>query len=252
MVDHTSPAGPSCAGTDRFCANLPSAPGHHCRWVGTCCRWGRKGVEAIASPSRVVPGRAGQPEPRPASTASAGPTGPSARVPRWHRAAICCAAVVVLGELLWLAFVPVGAAIASDIAAALVATIAAGCCVAVARRHPRQLRRFWLLLAVTMMLASAGRILWTVSRLGDEPGHLPNTMLIGSIFTAGIVTGTAALLCCLSAPRTLVGRMRTVLDGLIVGLARVPVGWIVAIRDVSGADDGTPPGLWVCSIPCST
>ncbi|WP_172875750.1 putative bifunctional diguanylate cyclase/phosphodiesterase [Micromonospora inositola] len=150
------------------------------------------------------------------------------------RVGLVAAAVVVLGEAGWLVAGLPGAAEVSDLGAVAVAGWAAVACVGVARRHPPTLRRFWTLLAVTMALAALGRILWTVERLGGR--ELPHTPLIGGIFTAGIVTGTAALLCSLAAPRSLVGQARTLLDGVIVGLALIPIGWVVVFRDVAAAD----------------
>ncbi|WP_406037571.1 EAL domain-containing protein [Micromonospora sp. NBC_00898] len=150
------------------------------------------------------------------------------------RVGLVAVAVVVLGEACWLVAGLPGAALASDLGAVAVAAWAAVACVGVARRHPVALRRFWTLLAVTMALAALGRILWTVERLGGR--ELPHTPLIGGLFTAGIVTGTAALLCSLAAPRSLVGQARTLLDGVIVGLALIPIGWVVVFRDVAAAD----------------
>ncbi|WP_238453064.1 EAL domain-containing protein [Micromonospora sp. ATA51] len=126
----------------------------------------------------------------------------------------------------------------SDLGAVAVAAWAAVACVGASRRHPLALRRFWRLLAVTMALAAIGRVLWTVQRLG---GHqLPHTPLIGGVFTAGILTGTAALLCSMAAPCSLVGQARTLLDGVIVGLALIPIGWVVVFRDVAAADLADP------------
>ncbi|SCL28543.1 diguanylate cyclase/phosphodiesterase [Micromonospora nigra] len=131
-----------------------------------------------------------------------------------------------------------GAALASDLGALTVAVWSMVACADAARRHPAALRRFWLLLAVTMGLAAVGRALWTVFRLtGDD---LPHTPLIGAVFTAGIVTGTAALLCAGSAPRSLVGRARTVLDGMIVALALIPIGWVLVFRGIAAADLSDP------------
>nr|MDT0659047.1 EAL domain-containing protein [Micromonospora sp. DSM 115978] len=172
----------------------------------------------------TAPGSAGAPRP----TTTGGP----------GRLAVPLAAGVVLVEATWLILDLPAVALASDLGAITVAALAAVACAGTARRHPAGLRRFWTLLAVTMALAASGRIIWTVSRLtGDE---LPNNPLVGTVFFAGIVTGTAALLSCLTAPRSALARARTVLDGVIVGLSLVPVGWIVVFRDVTAAELGDP------------
>ncbi|WP_243706045.1 bifunctional diguanylate cyclase/phosphodiesterase [Micromonospora sp. KC721] len=155
-----------------------------------------------------------------------------------RRAGVALAAAVLLVEALWLLMGLPDAALASDLGAITVAGLAAAACVGAARRHPTPLRRFWVLLAVTMGLAVAGRTVWTAGRLGSS--ELPHTALIGAIFTAGIITGTAALLCSVSAPRNRVGQTRALLDGVIVGLALIPVGWVVMFRGITAADLADP------------
>ncbi|NES16408.1 EAL domain-containing protein [Micromonospora sp. PPF5-17] len=160
------------------------------------------------------------------------------RSPLAGRVGLVAAAFVVLGEAGWLLAGLPRAALVSDLGAVAVASWAALACTGVARRHPAPLRRFWVLLAVTMTLAALGRTVWTVERLGGDA--LPHTPLVGGLFTAGIVTGTAALLCSLAAPRSVVGQARTVLDGVIVALALIPIGWVVVFRDIAAADLADP------------
>jgi diguanylate cyclase len=146
--------------------------------------------------------------------------------------------VVVAVEGVWLLTAGPAAALISDVGATVVASCAATVCAITAGRHPPALRRFWLLLSATMALAAAGRSIWTVGRItGDS---LPHTPLIGLVFFAGIVTGTAALLYVVSAPRSAVGRARVVLDGVIVGLALVPVAWTVVYQEMIRAELDDP------------
>ncbi|MET8348985.1 EAL domain-containing protein [Micromonospora sp. NPDC005206] len=154
------------------------------------------------------------------------------------RAGLLAAAGVVVLEALWLVAALPGAALVSDLGALLVAGWATGACAGAARRHPAPLRRFWTLLAATMALAALGRAIWTAQRVGG--GDLPHTPLVGAVFTAGILTGTAALLCSPSAPRTAVGRARALLDGVIVALALVPIGWVLVFRGVAAAELADP------------
>lgn len=160
------------------------------------------------------------------------------------------AAAVILLEAGWLIAALPGAALVSDIGAMLVAGWATLACVGVARRHPAPLRRFWTLLALTMALAAIGRAIWTVQRLVG--GDLPHTPVVGVVFTAGILTGTAALLSSPSAPRTAVGRARTLLDGVIVALALVPIGWVLVFRGSPPPSWPTRRARWACSSRCST
>ncbi|WP_406077268.1 putative bifunctional diguanylate cyclase/phosphodiesterase [Micromonospora sp. NBC_00858] len=154
------------------------------------------------------------------------------------RAGLTAVAAVVLLEAFWLVAALPGAALVSDLGGLLVAGWATVACARVVRRHPAPLRRFWTLLAVTMALAAFGRAIWTVQRLGG--GDLPHTPLVWAVFTAGILTGTAALLCSPSAPRTAVGRARKLLDGVIVALALVPIGWVLVFRGVAAAELADP------------
>ncbi|MGR6317470.1 EAL domain-containing protein [Micromonospora soli] len=160
------------------------------------------------------------------------------RSPLSGRVGLVAAAFVVLAEACWLNAGLPHAALISDLGAVAVASWAAVSCVRVTRRHPASLQRFWVLLAVTMALAALGRTVWTIERLAGDA--LPHTPLVGGLFTAGIVTGTAALLCSLAAPRSLVKQARTLLDGVIVALALIPMGWVVVFRDIAAADLADP------------
>ncbi|MDX5460595.1 putative bifunctional diguanylate cyclase/phosphodiesterase [Micromonospora tulbaghiae] len=157
-----------------------------------------------------------------------------ARHPLVGRVGLVAAAVVVLGEMAWLAARLPGAALVSDLGAMAVSSWAAVLCARAARRQPTVLRRFWELLAATMALAALGRAVWTVERLGGL--GLPHTPLVAGLFAAGIVTGTAALLCSRTGPRSVIGRARTLLDGVIVGLALIPIGWVVVFHRITDAE----------------
>ncbi|MEE3919818.1 bifunctional diguanylate cyclase/phosphodiesterase [Micromonospora sp. BRA006-A] len=161
-----------------------------------------------------------------------------ARHPLVGRVGLVAAAVVVLGEMAWLAARLPGAALVSDVGAMAVSSWAAVLCVGAARRQPATLRRFWELLAATMMPAALGRAVWTVERLGGL--GLPHTPLVAGLFATGIVTGTGALLCSRTGPRSVIGRARTLLDGVIVGLALIPIGWVVVFHRITDAELADP------------
>ncbi|WP_433531656.1 putative bifunctional diguanylate cyclase/phosphodiesterase [Micromonospora sp. CA-263727] len=157
---------------------------------------------------------------------------------RAGRVGLVGAAVLVAVEAAWLVLGLPAGALVSDLGAITVAGWVGVACIGAARRHPAPLRRFWLLLAATMVLSLAGRALWTSQRLLGE--SLPHTLPVGLIFTASLLTGTGALLCSVTAPRSVVGRVRTLLDGVIVGLALIPVGWLLIFRNVVMADLDEP------------
>ncbi|RIV36031.1 putative bifunctional diguanylate cyclase/phosphodiesterase [Micromonospora radicis] len=153
---------------------------------------------------------------------------------RAGRLGLFVAGTVVAVETVWLALDLPAGPLVSDLGAITVAGWAAVACVGAARRHTASLRRFWLLLAATMVFSLAGRALWTGERLFGQ--ELPHTLPIGLIFTASLCTGTGALLCSVTAPRTRLGQARTLLDGVIVGLALIPIGWLLLFRNVALAD----------------
>ncbi|MFV2103714.1 putative bifunctional diguanylate cyclase/phosphodiesterase [Micromonospora sp. LOL_024] len=165
----------------------------------------------------------------------------AARSPRKDRAGrvgLVGAGAVVAIEALWLVLGLPAGALVGDLGAITVAGWAGVACVGAARRQPVPLRRFWLLLAATMALSLAGRALWTSQRLLGE--GLPHLLPIGLIFAASLLTGTGALFCWVTAPRTTVGRLRTLLDGVIVGLALIPIGWLLTFRYLMMTDSDEP------------
>ncbi|GLY21821.1 EAL domain-containing protein [Micromonospora sp. NBRC 101691] len=162
------------------------------------------------------------------------PPGPS----RPGRLGLAVAVAVVLVEAFWLAARLPGAALVADLGAIAVAGWAAVACAGVSRRHPPSLRRFWTLLAITMALSAVSRALWAFARLGS--GETPHTPLVGLVFITGIVLGTIGILSSPTAPHSTVGRGRVLLDGVIVGLSLVPIGWVVVFRDVAAAQLAEP------------
>ncbi|MEU4676307.1 EAL domain-containing protein [Micromonospora sp. NPDC023737] len=157
---------------------------------------------------------------------------------RPRRVGLLVALSGVLLLAIWLVAALPGAALASDLGSLLVSGWAVTACVGAARRQPAPLRRFWTLLAASTGLAAVGRALWAAQRLTG--GELPHIALVAAVYLTGIIAGTVALLCVLTAPRSAVGRARVLLDGVIVGLALVPIVWVVVFRDVDAAELADP------------
>ncbi|WDZ87065.1 putative bifunctional diguanylate cyclase/phosphodiesterase [Micromonospora cathayae] len=157
---------------------------------------------------------------------------------RPERVALLGVLLVVLVEAIWLVARLPNAALVADGGAVVVASWASVACAAVAYRSPPPLRRFWGLLAATMALSAVARALWALHRTSS--GDIPHTRLVGLVFITGIVLGTTAFLLSPSAPHSTVGRGRAVLDGVIVGLSLVPIGWVVVFQDIA-ADELTEP-----------
>ena len=147
---------------------------------------------------------------------------------------VYAAVVVVAVDVLWLALRLPDTALVSDLASVTVALLATVCCVAAYHRHPPALRWFWSLMAVTMFLATVVRLLRLLDRMtsGSDVSHSP---VIGMICGAGLLLGTAAVLSCLTLPHSVAGRIRIVLDAVIVGLSLLPVGWVFVTSQISAS-----------------
>jgi len=99
-------------------------------------------------------------------------------------------------------------------------------------------RRFWRLLGLASLSWGAGQSVWTwyESALGREV-PFPSLADVGYLGLPALAA--AALLCLPVAAETLAGRLRTVLDGLIVAAALLLVSWLVVLAPVveAGADN---------------
>ena len=106
-----------------------------------------------------------------------------------------------------------------------------------ARRHQGSVARFWRLLGIAALSWSAGQMVWTYyeSVLGQEV-PFPSLADVGSL---GLPPFAAAALLSLplSAPG-LAGRVRTLLDGLMVAASLLLCSWIIVLGPVirSGSD----------------
>jgi diguanylate cyclase len=149
--------------------------------------------------------------------------------------------VEALGPDLRLAFadlVPAAAAIASGVM----------CLHAGRRRLPdlaaheaRQLDRAWRLLGLAGLSWGAGELAWTWYELGGRTVPLPSLADVG--FMLAVPLMTAALLAFpTAAPRHLPGRLRVLLDGMIVATSLFGLTWLVSIDVLVTGPSG--PWLW--------
>ncbi len=114
----------------------------------------------------------------------------------------------------------------------------AGCAAWVrAHLHPGTLARFWRLLGTAALSWSAGQAVWTYyESLNGQAVPFPSLADVGYL---GLPPFAAAALLSLplSAP-SMTGRVRTVLDGLMVAASMLLCSWIIVLGPVlrSGAD----------------
>ncbi len=125
----------------------------------------------------------------------------------------------------------------SNVGLAVVALSAGGAAVYRARAQAASIRRAWLLFGAAVLSWGAGQIVWTwyESVLGREV-PFPSAADIGYLGLPPLAG--AALLCLPLAAPTLAGRVRTILDGLIVASSLLLTSWILVLQSVieGGAD----------------
>jgi diguanylate cyclase (GGDEF)-like protein len=135
-------------------------------------------------------------------------------------------AVLLLGlDVVWVLASPASDFVVAAVVNVMLTSAAVACavvCAATARRVAQP--RPWLFFAAATGSWGIGNAVWTAySVLLDVPMPFPS---VGDVFYLGFfVLAAGGLLCLPGAPRTPVGRLRLLLDGLITGAALVAVTW---------------------------
>ncbi len=144
-------------------------------------------------------------------------------------AALCSAAFVW-----WLLF-QVGGTTATvavdDIGEAVAALAAAVACGIAAKRSSGRLRLAWTLLAVSAAAWTAGEIVWSVYEVALGV-VVPFPSAADAGFLAAIPFAVAGILAFSSAPRGTSRRWRVWLDGLIIAVSLLFVGWVAGLDRV--------------------
>jgi len=119
----------------------------------------------------------------------------------------------------------------SNVGLAVVALAAGIACLLTARRREGRYRTVWRLLGLSALSWGSGQVAWTwyESVLGvDVPfPSLPDVGYLGAVPLAA-----AALLAVPLSAQTLAGRLRTVLDGLMIATAMLMVSWLTVLAPV--------------------
>jgi diguanylate cyclase (GGDEF)-like protein/PAS domain S-box-containing protein len=154
-----------------------------------------------------------------------------------------CAAVAVVA-LLWLAALAwglggAGASQAISNFGLVVAAMAAGLtCLRTARFCSRQQERMWRLMGASALCWGLGQTAWTwyETVLGRE---VPFPSLADVGYLAAPPLAAAALISLPFAAPSLAGRVRQVLDGLMIAASLLLASWVLVLRPLfrSGADD---------------
>ncbi len=125
-----------------------------------------------------------------------------------------------------------------DLALAVVPLSAAWACQAASRRAPVQQRRGWLLIGLSAAAWGLGQSAWSyyeIVRRDEVP--FPSAADVGFL---GAVPFAVAGLLALSTRPAAGERWKSLLDGLLIGLSTLIVGWVVVLSPVYGAGMGTP------------
>jgi diguanylate cyclase (GGDEF)-like protein/PAS domain S-box-containing protein len=112
-------------------------------------------------------------------------------------------------------------------------------CLATARHGTAQQERMWKLLGISALSWGSGQAAWTwyETVLGRE---VPFPSLADVGYLAAVPLAAAALLSLPFAAQSLAGRVRQVLDGLMIAASLLLISWVLLLHTVfqAGADNG--------------
>jgi diguanylate cyclase (GGDEF)-like protein/PAS domain S-box-containing protein len=152
-------------------------------------------------------------------------------LPPWLAAAVVCAASLAwFAALLALAGTSAAQHV-SNLGLVVVGLAAGTAAVRRGRCQDGPVRRFWTLLGAAVLSWTAGQMVWTwyESVLGQE---VPFPSLADWGYLGMPLLATAALLSLPLAAPTLAGRVRTILDGLMVAGSLLLCSWIIVLGPV--------------------
>ncbi len=178
---------------------------------------------------------------------------PSHRLTRFRRGGGLAAAVLVATVFAaWVGAGVGGATIVryvDDVATVAAALLAAGVCVAAARRQTGRVRLFWLLLAAGSAAWSLGELLWALYDL-VLVGSVPVPSWADAAYLAAVPLAAAALLVHPAMRGRSTGRSRAVLDGLAIASALFFLLWTLVLGPLWRTTDlSTLGGLVALAYP---
>jgi diguanylate cyclase (GGDEF)-like protein/PAS domain S-box-containing protein len=154
-------------------------------------------------------------------------------------AAIGVAALLWLGSLAWGLGGPRATQAISNFGLIAAAALAGLACLATARHGTAQQERMWKLLGISALSWGSGQAAWTwyETVLGRE---VPFPSLADVGYLAAVPLAAAALLSLPFAAPSLAGRVRQVLDGLMIAASLLLISWVLVLHNLfqAGADNG--------------
>jgi len=117
------------------------------------------------------------------------------------------------------------------------ALAAAAACARTATRSSGRYRRVWLLLACSALSWGLGQVIWSWYEFQGRDVPFPSLAHVG--FLGGPAFATAALLAVPMAAQTVAGRLRTILDGLMIASSVMLVSYVLVLSPVfeAGAEN---------------
>ena len=114
---------------------------------------------------------------------------------------------------------------------------AAAACARTAGASNGRYRRVWLLLACSALSWGLGQVIWSWYEFQGRDVPFPSLADVG--YLGGPIFAAAALLAVPMAAQTVAGRLRTILDGLMIASSVLLVSWVLVLSPVfrAGADN---------------
>jgi diguanylate cyclase (GGDEF)-like protein/PAS domain S-box-containing protein len=173
-------------------------------------------------------------------------TGRSGRMTRWTRLAVAVGAAVVLfgGLLISDAGGDLVSQTISNVGLCLAALSAAVACLVRACRTRSRLRLAWGLIGLGILTWAGGQLIWVYleSIRGDEV-PFPSAADVGYMGLPPLVV--VGLLCLPVAAQTLANRIRSVLDGLMIGASALMISWILVVAPTIEASGDSALALYI-------
>lgn len=126
----------------------------------------------------------------------------------------------------------------SDLGLLIVSLAAAAACGVAARRERGRARRGWALLGVSALAWATGEAAWSFYELALQR-EVPFPSLADIGYLGAVPLAAAAMLAFPTAPRRMASRLRTLLDGLIIGGSLLFVSWATLLGPLYRAGSGS-------------
>jgi diguanylate cyclase (GGDEF)-like protein/PAS domain S-box-containing protein len=152
-------------------------------------------------------------------------------LPRLRPSGVAVAAAAAFAGLLWsVRALGETAEVVSGVGLLAASLTAAVCCWRTAARTAGRVGATWTLLGWAAFAWAGGQAVWTWLELVREVVAFPSAADVG--YTLALPLTVAALLRLPNAPTSATARLRSLVDGVLVGLSLLLVSWVLVLRSV--------------------